>query len=248
MKKLGFGCMRLPLTNPEDPTSVDLEQFCEMIDTFMDNGFTYFDTAYPYHQKQSELFVKKALVERYPRNSFTLADKLPVPFMKVKEDAKRIFDEQLEKCGVNYFDYYLLHSLNRNHYQAALKFGCFDFIKKMKEEGKIREIGFSFHDTADILDQILTEHPEMDFVQLQINYLDWNSESVQSKLCYETAVKHGKQVVIMEPVKGGSLVQVPQDIKTQLQHLDNSLSIASWAIRFAANLKNVRVVLNTRRK
>ena len=133
MKKLGFGCMRLPLTNPEDPTSVDLEQFCEMIDTFMDNGFRYFDTAYPYHQKQSELFVKKALVERYPRNSFTLADKLPVPFMKVKEDAKRIFDEQLEKCGVNYFDYYLLHSLNRNHYQAALKFGCFDFIKKMKE-------------------------------------------------------------------------------------------------------------------
>ena len=244
MKKLGFGCMRLPLTNPEDPTSVDLKQFCEMIDTFMDNGFTYFDTAYPYHQRQSELFVKKALVERYPRNSFTLADKLPVPFMKIKEDAKRIFDEQLEKCGVNYFDYYLLHSLNRNHYQTALKFDCFDFIKKMKEEGKIREIGFSFHDTADILDQILTEHPEMDFVQLQINYLDWNSESVQSKLCYETAVKHGKQVVIMEPVKGGSLVQVPQDIKTQLQHLDNSLSIASWAIRFAASLKNVRVVLS----
>lgn len=152
MKKLGFGCMRLPLTNPEDPTSVDLEQFCKMIDTFIDNGFTYFDTAYPYHQRQSELFVKKALVERYPRNSFTLADKLPVPFMKTKEDAKRIFDEQLEKCGVNYFDYYLLHSLNRNHYQTALKFGCFDFIKKMKEEGKIREIGFSFHDTADILD------------------------------------------------------------------------------------------------
>lgn len=117
-------------------------------------------------------------------------------------------------------------------------------LKKLKEEGKIREIGFSFHDTADILDQILTEHPEMDFVQLQINYLDWNSESVQSKLCYETAVKHGKQVVIMEPVKGGSLVQVPQDIKTQLQHLDNLLSIASWAIRFAASLKNVRVVLS----
>ena len=222
MKKLGFGCMRLPLTNPEDPTSVDLEQFCEMIDTFIDNGFTYFDTAYPYHQRQSELFVKKALVERYPRNSFTLADKLPVPFMKTKEDAKRIFDEQLEKCGVNYFDYYLLHSLNRNHYQTALKFGCFDFIKKMKEEGKIREIGFSFHDTADILDQILTEHPEMDFVQLQINYLDWNSESVQSRLCYETAVKHGKQVVIMEPVKGGSLVHVPKDIQTKLLNLDGS--------------------------
>ena len=221
MKKLGFGCMRLPLTNPEDPTSVDLKQFCEMIDTFMDNGFTYFDTAYPYHQRQSELFVKKALVERYPRNSFTLADKLPVPFMKTKEDAKRIFDEQLEKCGVNYFDYYLLHSLNRNHYQTALKFGCFDFIKKMKEEGRIREIGFSFHDTADILDQILTEHPEMDFVQLQINYLDWNSESVQSRLCYETAVKHGKQVVIMEPVKGGSLVHVPENIQTKLLNLDD---------------------------
>lgn len=244
MKKLGFGCMRLPLTDPEDPTSVDLEQFCKMIDTFIDNGFTYFDTAYPYHQRQSELFVKKALVERYPRNSFTLADKLPVPFMKTKEDAKRIFDEQLEKCGVNYFDYYLLHSLNRNHYQTALKFGCFDFIKKMKEEGKIREIGFSFHDTADILDQILTEHPEMDFVQLQINYLDWNSESVQSRLCYETAVKHGKQVVIMEPVKGGSLVHVPKDIQTKLLNLDGSLSIASWAIRFAASLKNMRVVLS----
>ena len=244
MKKLGFGCMRLPLINPEDPTSVDIEQFSKMIDTFIENGFTYFDTAYPYHQKQSELFVKKALVERYPRDSYTLADKLPVPFMKVKEDAQKIFYEQLEKCGVEYFDYYLLHSLNRNHYQTALKFDCFEFIKKMKEEGKIKEIGFSFHDTAEILDQILTEHPEMDFVQLQINYLDWNSDSVQSKLCYETAVKHGKKVVIMEPVKGGSLVHVPEDVKTKLFNLDNSLSVASWAIRFAASLKNVRVVLS----
>lgn len=244
MKKLGFGCMRLPLLNPDDTTSIDLEQFCTMVDTFIDNGFTYFDTAYPYHQKQSELYVKKALVERYPRDAYTLADKLPVPFMKQKEDAQKIFNEQLEKCGVNYFDYYLLHALNRNHYQTALKFDCFEFVKQMKAEGKIKEIGFSFHDTADILDQILTEHPEMDFVQLQINYLDWNSDSVQSKLCYETAVKHGKQVVIMEPIKGGSLVNVPEDIKDELSKMDPDMSTASWAIRFAASLENTRVVLS----
>ena len=244
MKKLGFGCMRLPLLDPEDTTSIDLEQFSKMVDTFIENGFTYFDTAYPYHQKQSELFVKKALVERYPRTSFTLADKLPVPFMKCKEDAQSIFEEQLSKCGVSYFDYYLLHALNRNHYETAKKFGCFEFVKKMKEEGKIKEIGFSFHDTADILDQILTEHPEMDFVQLQINYLDWNSDTVQSKLCYETAIKHGKPVVIMEPIKGGSLVNVPQNIKEELLDLDEKQSIASWAIRFAASLENTRVVLS----
>lgn len=244
MKKLGFGCMRLPLLDPEDTTSIDLEQFSKMVDTFIENGFTYFDTAYPYHQKQSELFVKKALVERYPRTSFTLADKLPVPFMKCKEDAQSIFEEQLSKCGVSYFDYYLLHALNRNHYETAKKFGCFEFVEKMKEEGKIKEIGFSFHDTADILDQILTEHPEMDFVQLQINYLDWNSDTVQSKLCYETAIKHGKPVVIMEPIKGGSLVNVPQNIKEELLDLDEKQSIASWAIRFAASLENTRVVLS----
>ena len=244
MKKLGFGCMRLPLLDSEDTTSIDFEQFCSMVDTFIENGFTYFDTAYPYHQKQSELFVKKALVMRHDRNSFTLADKLPVPFMKEKKDAKKIFNEQLEKCGVEYFDYYLLHALNKNHYKTAQEFGCFEFVQEMKRQGKIKEIGFSFHDTADVLDQILTEHPEMDFVQLQINYLDWNSESVQSKLCYETAVKHGKPVVIMEPVKGGSLVRVPENVKKQLLEKDNNASIASWAIRFAASLDNTRVVLS----
>ena len=237
--KLGFGMMRLPRINGQ----IDIEETKKMVDAFMDAGLTYFDTAYVY--EGSEEATRQALVERYPRESYTLASKINAKMMcHDEESCQAQLKVSLERTGAGYFDYYLLHSLNRNHYETAKKFGCFDFVKKMKAEGKIKEIGFSFHDTADILDQILTEHPEMDFVQLQINYLDWNSESVQSKLCYETAVKHGKQVVIMEPVKGGNLVHVSEDIKTKLLNLDSSLSVASWAIRFAASLENVRVVLS----
>lgn len=211
MKKLGFGCMRFPLLNAGDPASVDLEQVCAMVDRFLEQGFTYFDTAYFYHQGTSEQVVQKVLTARHPRNSFTLADKLPLGMLKDKTagDQERIFWEQLQKCGVDYFDYYLLHALDRDSYETARRLGSFAFVRRMREEGRIRRIGFSFHDDADTLDRILTDHPEVEFVQLQINYLDWEDPKIQSRLCWETARRHGKQVVVMEPVKGGKLAAVP---------------------------------------
>lgn len=244
MKKLGFGCMRLPITDQNNQTSVDFQQFCNMVDSFIEQGFTYFDTAYMYHDFKSEEFVKEALVKRHSRESFTLATKMPTMFLKKEEDLERIFNEQLEKCGVEYFDYYLLHNLNAINYPIAEQFNAFDFIMKKKAEGKIKHIGFSYHDNAELLEEILTKHPEVEFVQLQINYLDWNSEGIQSGKCYNVATKHNKPVVVMEPIKGGTLINVPDEAKTLLTETDPDLSIASWAIRFAASLDNVMVVLS----
>lgn len=211
---------------------------------FIEQGFTYFDTAYMYHDFKSEEFVREALVKRHSRDSFTLATKMPTMFLKKEEDLERIFNEQLEKCGVEYFDYYLLHNLNAINYPIAEKFDAFDFIMKKKAEGKIKHIGFSYHDNAELLEEILTKHPEVDFVQLQINYLDWNSEGIQSGKCYNVATKHNKPVVVMEPIKGGTLINIPDEAKTLLTETDPNLSIASWAIRFAASLDNVMVVLS----
>lgn len=244
MKKLGFGCMRLPLLDPNDPTKVDLTQFENMVDTFLDRGFTYFDTAYMYHNYHSEELVREALVKRHPRSSFTLATKLPTMQLKAQEDLERIFQEQLDKCGVDFFDYYLLHNLGTNHYQIAEKFDCFRFLQQKKAEGKIRHIGFSYHDHAELLDQILTEHPETEFVQLQINYLDWENESIQSRKCHEVATRHQKPVIVMEPVKGGTLASLPAKAQALLQEAHADWSPASWAIRFAASLDNVMVVLS----
>lgn len=244
MKKLGFGCMRLPITDQNNQISVDFQQFCDMVDSFIEQGFTYFDTAYMYHDFKSEEFVREALVKRHSRDSFTLATKMPTMFLKKEEDLERIFNEQLEKCGVEYFDYYLLHNLNAINYPIAEKFDAFDFIMKKKAEGKIKHIGFSYHDNAELLGEILTKHPEVDFVQLQINYLDWNSEGIQSGKCYNVATKHNKPVVVMEPIKGGTLINIPDEAKTLLTETDPNLSIASWAIRFAASLDNVMVVLS----
>lgn len=246
MKKLGFGCMRFPLLNADEPTSVDLDQVCAMVDLFLKRGFTYFDTAYFYHRGTSENVLQKALVDRHSRDSFTLADKMPVGMLKNRgpEDQERIFHEQLRKCGVDHFDYYLLHNLNRESYQTAQRLDSFAFISRMRGEGKIRRIGFSFHDDAATLDRILTDHPEVEFVQLQINYLDWEDPKVQSRLCYETARRHGKQVVIMEPVKGGKLAAPPQAVLELFQSRDPAPSVASWAIRFAASLDGVMVVLS----
>ena len=244
MKKLGFGCMRLPITDQNNQTSVDFQQFCDMVDSFIEQGFTYFDTAYMYHDFKSEEFVREALVKRHSRDSFTLATKMPTMFLKKEEDLERIFNEQLEKCGVEYFDYYLLHNLNAINYPIAEKFDAFDFIMKKKAEGKIKHIGFSYHDNAELLEEILTKHPEVDFVQLQINYLDWNSEGIQSGKCYNVVTKHNKPVVVMEPIKGGTLINIPDEAKTLLTETDTNLSIASWAIRFAASLDNVMVVLS----
>ena len=192
MKKLGFGMMRLPVPDPNVQGQVDLNQVCAMVDTFLEKGFTYFDTAYMYHDHNSERVVRKTLVERHPRDRFTLATKLPLSMMKdsTPADQERIFSEQLEKCGVTYFDYYLLHNLNKETYARAQKLDSFAFLQEKKAAGLARHIGFSFHDSAALLDEILTAHPEVEFVQLQINYLDWDSESIQSRKCYETAVKH----------------------------------------------------------
>lgn len=243
-KKLGFGFMRLPINNPENPTDIDMEQVNEMVDTFLERGFTYFDTAYMYHNFKSEVALREALVKRHDRNSFTVATKMPTMFLEKKEDQERIFNEQLEKCGVEYFDYYLLHNLGVSHYEIAKNMDSYAFIQKKKAEGKVKNIGFSFHDTADLLDEILKAYPEVDFVQLQINYMDWNNESIQSAKCYEVAKKHGKPVIVMEPAKGGTLAAVPAKAEKILKQYHPDMSIASWAIRFAASLENVVMVLS----
>ena len=247
MKQLGFGMMRLPLKDPKEQTQVDRAQAQVMVDAFLESGFTYVDTAYFYHGGESERVVKDILTSRYPRERYLLADKMPLANLKVKgtvEKQAAIFDEQLEKCGTAYFDRYLLHCLNAENYQIAQRLDTFSFLMKKKEEGKLRHLGFSFHDKAELLDQILTEHPETEFVQLQINYLDWEDERIQSRKCYETAVRHGKKVVVMEPVKGGRLAKLPEEAEKLLREVHPDWSPASWAIRFAASLPEVEVVLS----
>ena len=193
-KKLGFGLMRLPLLDPNDQKSIDMEQLKKMVDLFLDRGFTYFETAYMYHDFASERAVKTALVERHARDCFTLTSKLPTMMLKTKEDQERIFNEQLEKCGVEYFDYYLLHALTKVTYETAQRLGSFDFVQQKKQEGKVRHIGISFHDSAELLEEILSAHPEIELVQIQLNYLDWDNEVIQSRQCYETIRRHGKLI------------------------------------------------------
>lgn len=244
MKKLGFGFMRLPMPDPKEQGRVDFDQVCRMVDTFLAHGFTYFDTAYMYHEYQSECVLRRALVERHPRGSFTVATKLPVMALKDAAQQERVFAEQLQKCGVDYFDYYLLHNLNVSNYETAKRLDSFAFLSEKKAQGRARRIGFSFHDRAQLLDEILTAHPEVDFVQLQINYLDWENESIQSRRCYEVACRHNKPVIVMEPVKGGTLAHVPEGIRSLFSAARPDLSPPAWAIRFAASLDNVLVVLS----
>jgi predicted aldo/keto reductase-like oxidoreductase len=243
-KKLGFGLMRLPLMDASDGSSIDLKAVNSMVDAFFAEGFTYFDTAYMYHGNKSELALRECLVKRHPRESFTVATKLPTMFLKEAGDQERIFTEQLEKCGVEYFDYYLLHALDANNYQTAKRLGSFEFVSRLKAEGKVRNIGFSFHDSASLLDEILREHPEMEFVQLQINYADWENAGIQSRQCLEAARRHNKPIVVMEPVKGGTLAHLPEKAEAALRAQAPGLSIPSWAIRFAAGLDGVFMVLS----
>lgn len=243
-KKLGFGLMRLPRLNPNDEGSIDLEQTKQMVDTFLQRGFTYFDTAWMYCAFKSENAVKDVLTSRHPRESYTLATKLHAAYIHSLDDRDAIFNTQREKTGVEYFDYYLLHDVGAEHYEIYKKYDCFAWIAEKKRQGLIKHMGFSFHDTAEVLDKILTEHPEMEFVQLQINYLDWDSEGVQSRKCYEVASKHGKPVIVMEPVKGGTLAKLPAAAEALLRQADPGASIPSWAVRFAASLPNVKMVLS----
>jgi predicted aldo/keto reductase-like oxidoreductase len=241
--KLGFGLMRLPIINNDDK-QIDMEQFCNMVDDFIAAGGTYFDIAYIYHGGNSETVFKEAVVKRYDRDSFTIADKMPMFIIKEESQLEKIFNEQLQRCGVEYFDYYLLHSLNEKFIETVERIGAVDFVLKKKEQGYIKKVGFSFHDTAEVLDDFLTKHPEMEFVQLQINYLDYETDDIQSRKCYETAIKHKKPVIVMEPIKGGLLANLPAEVEKILKERDEKASMASWAIRFAASLENVRMVLS----
>ena len=238
--KLGFGLMRLPQTEDK---KIDIEQTKKMVDLFMDAGFTYFDTAWAY--EGSEDAIRQALVERYPRESYQLATKLAAWInCKTREEAIAQFERSLQLTGAGYFDYYLLHNLGESRTKVFDDFDLWNYLAQKKEEGLIKHLGFSFHSTAEELDEILTEHPDMEFVQLQINYADWDSPSVQSGACYEVARKHGKPVIIMEPVKGGNLANPPQSVRDVFEAAEPGLSCAAWAVRFCADLEGVITVLS----
>ena len=238
-KKLGFGLMRLP---KKDGVIV-VEQVKEMVDLFMEAGCTYFDTAFVY--SGSEEAIRQALVERYPRESYTLASKMAAwSGCKTREDAIAQFEASLERTGAGYFDFYLLHNLGSIRTKYFEDFDMWSFVQEKKAEGKIKHVGFSFHDTAEVLEEILIAHPEAEFVQLQINYADWNSGDIQSRRVYETARKYGKPVVIMEPVKGGMLADPPEGVTKILKEANPDVSLASWAIRFAASHEGILAVLS----
>lgn len=244
IKKLGFGCMRLPLLDRNDQTSFDTGLLNKMVDTFIEKGFSYFDTALSYHGFKSEDAVRKALVERHPRSTFTLATKLPPRMLESEEDQERIFNEQLEKCGVTFFDYYLIHNIGYSSYPQACQYNTFDFVQRKKQEDRIKNAGMSFHDTPELLDEILTAHPELDFVQLQINYIDWENPGIQSRKCYEVARKHNIPIIVMEPCKGGNLAEVPQEAEYLMKAYSPDDSVTSWAMRFATSLQGVMMVLS----
>lgn len=244
MKKLGFGLMRLPSLDKSNPANVDIEQVKKMVDLFIERGFTYFDTAWMYCGFASESAAKEALVSRYPRESFTLATKLHGSFFDSLEGRDTVFNKQLENTGAGYFDYYLLHGIEKHLLNKYEKFDCFHWLMDKKEKGLVKHAGFSFHDSPELLDEILTKHPEMEFVQLQINYLDWENKFINSRACYEVAVKHNKPVIVMEPVKGGTLAQLPEKAVEMFKKADPAMSPSSWAVRFAASLDNVMMVLS----
>ncbi len=245
MKKLGFGTMRLPLLDGNDKKSIDFDQVSRMTDLFLEKGFTYFDTAYPYHEQTSEIAVRECLVKRHPRDSYLLADKMPIIRVRKPEDYPMYFEEQLQKCGVDYFDYYLLHNIGVDRYDRTKATGGFEFLAEQKKKGTIRKAGFSFHDRPALLEDVLKNYGDIiDFVQLQINYLDWDSSVVASGRNYELCVQYGKPVVVMEPIKGGILADPIPSVKAVFDRANNGLSYASWAVRYVAGKDNILTVLS----
>lgn len=239
IKKLGFGLMRLP----KKDDVIDVEQVKVMVDKFLDLGFTYFDTAWAY--PGSEDAIRQALVERYPREKFQLATKNAAWInCKTREEAIDQFETSLKQTGEGYFDFYLLHNLGEQRTKFFDDFDMWSFVQDKKKEGMIKHVGFSFHSTPEELEDILNKHTEVEFVQLQINYADWENPSIQSKACYEVARKYGKPVVIMEPVKGGMLANPPEPVKEVFNKANAEASYALWAIRFAASLDGVITVLS----
>ena len=240
MPKLGFGLMRLP----EKGERIDHEEVCRMVDAYLNAGMNYFDTAYVYHGGMSEVEAREALVKRHPRESFMLATKLPAWEMKTEADRDRIFEEQLERAGVDYFDFYLLHSVEDGNIDTYERLDCFNWGLKKKEEGKIRHFGFSFHGSPELLEKVLDEHPQMEFVQIQLNYADWNNPVVRSGKLYTILHARNIPIIVMEPVKGGTLASLKPELEGILKALKPDASIASWAFRFVASLPGVMTILS----
>ena len=242
--KLGFGAMRLPLADPDDVTAIDIEQLKAMVDEFIAGGGTYVDTAFVYHNGASETALREALVERYPRDAFTVATKCLAWACASKEEAQACLSTSLERLGVDYIDYYLLHNLGGARTAKFDEYDMWNYVAKAKADGLVRHIGFSMHDGPEALDALLEAHPDADFVQLQVNYLDWENPVTRSRACMEVAAKHGVPVVVMEPARGGRLAELPEQVAAPLLACRPDLSMASWAYRFCYNLPNVLTVLS----
>lgn len=241
MPKLGFGLMRLP----ENDGVIDFEQVCKMVDAYLETGMNYFDTAYVYHGGNSEKIVKEALVNRHPRESFTVATKLPAWALKDESDRDKVFAEQLERTGAEYFDFYLLHSLeDGNNYDTYERLDCFNWAIQKKAEGKIKHFGFSFHGTPELLVKVLDEHPEVEFVQIQLNYADWDNKLVHSGKLYEILTSRNIPIIVMEPVKGGTLASMTPDLEAIYKEARPNDTIASWALRFVGSLPGVTTILS----
>ena len=242
--KLGFGCMRLPLLDPADQQSIDIPQLEQMVDAFLEGGGTYFDTAFVYHEGASEKALGQALVARHPRESFTIATKCLAWAIGSAEEAKSNLGTSLERLGTDYVDFYLLHNVGGARTAKFDEYGMWDFVREQKAAGRIRNWGFSMHDGPETLDALLTAHPNADFVQLQVNYLDWDDPVVQARRCMEVAARHGKPVVVMEPARGGRLVELPEQVAAILRQANPEASLASWAYRFCYQLPGVLTVLS----